>query len=175
MNTRELVSRLVQVLEEMATRHREWAALANRHRLDLVARRMDAVHAGAQALDTALENMTPGDDLRIELSKALGVALGLPGPDRVPTVSELRDALGPELSAPLVAAARDLRNALTLASQLADRNRSIAEAGRRSAEASVKALTRIVVRSRSTQAAYDRAGSRSTGVATPVAHRVWKG
>ena len=175
MNIPDLVARLVGVLEEMATRHREWAALANRHRLDLVARRMDAVQVGAQALDSALESMTPCDDQRIELSRELGLALGLRHGDRVPTVSELRDALGPELSAPLVAAARDLRNALALSSQLADRNRSIAEAGRRSTEASVKALTRIVVRSRSTQAAYDRAGARSSGVAIPVAHRVWKG
>lgn len=175
MNVTELASQLTSVLREMARRHRQWASLAERHRIDLVGRRMDAVLEGAMALDAALENMGPFDDRRIELSCALGVALGIPCDDRVPSIAELRDALGAEASKILVEAAKELKAAVAAATQIAERNRGLAEAGRRSTEATVKALTKIVVRSRSTQAAYDRAGSRSTGVAVPVNRQDWKG
>lgn len=176
MTVPELVEALARVLSEMALRHREWVARANRHRLDLVARRMDAVLEGALELDAEFERMAPCDDLRIELSRDLGrrLGLGMTGED-VPTIAMLRDALGPEKAKPIVQAAQELKVALAASSQLAERNRALAEAGRRSTEASVKALTRIVIRSRSTQAAYDRAGVRSTGVAVPVLHRDWKG
>lgn len=176
MTTTELVDALARVLSELALRHREWSARANRHRLDLVARRMGAVLEGAFELDAEFERMAPCDDLRIELSRELGTRLGLSVTgDDIPSIALLRDALGPEKAKPLVQAALELKAAVGVSSQIAERNRALAEAGRRTAEASVKALTRIVIRSRSTQAAYDRAGARSTGVAVPVMHRDWKG
>jgi hypothetical protein len=176
MTIPELVDALARVLSEMALRHREWSARANRHRLDLVARRMGAVLEGALELDAELERMAPCDDLRIELSRNLGMRLGLNATgDGIPTIALLRDALGPEKSKPLVQAALELKAAMAVSTQIAERNRALAETGRRTAEASVKALTKIVIRSRSTQAAYDRAGARSTGVAVPVMHRDWKG
>lgn len=175
MTIPELVDELAKTLGEMALRHREWTARANRHRLDLVARRMNAVLEGAQDLDAEFERMSPCDDRRIELSRILGKLVGLNAGEEVPTIAQLRDALGPDRAKPLVLAAQDLKVALAASSQLAERNRALAEAGRRSTEASVKALTRIVIRSQSTQAAYDRAGVRSTGVAVPVVHRDWKG
>lgn len=175
MTIPELVAQLAETLKELALRHREWAARANRHRLDLVARRMNDVLQGANELDESLERMSPCDDRRNELSRELGVALQLNVQDRTPSIADIRDALGPELSKPLVEAAKELKAAIAQSTQLAERNRSLAEAGRRSTEATVKALARIVVRSRSTQAAYDRAGVRSTGVAVPISHRAWEG
>lgn len=175
MTIPELVAQLVEVLEELALQHKAWASRANRHRMDLVARRMQAVAEGAAELDAEIERMTPLEDRRIELSCALGTALGMRVGERPPTIAELRDALGAERAEPIVAAARVLKLALAESSALAERNRRIAEAGRRATEAAVKALTRIVVRSRSTQAAYDRAGARSNAMAVPFSRHAWNG
>jgi len=175
MTVPELVVQLVDVLDELALRHKEWAARANRHRMDLVSRRMLAVSEGAAELDAEIERMTPLEDRRIELSCALGTALGMRVGERPPTIAELRDTLGAERATALVAAARGLKQALADSSALAERNRRIAEAGRRATEATVKALTRIVVRSRSTQAAYDRAGARSNSMAVPFSRHAWNG
>lgn len=171
----ELVAQLVDVLEGMALQHKAWAVLANRHRLDLVARRMQAVAQGAAELDAEIEKMTLLDDRRIELCCALGESLGLQIVERPPMMAELRDALGPKNAERLVVAARDLKQAIAASSLIAERNRRLAEAGRRATESTVKALTRIVIRSRSTQAAYDRAGARSNGVAVPFFRHAWKG
>ena len=175
MNPQTLLVDLVGALEALRAAHEEWAALADAHRMDLLGHRMDAISAGASRLDEKIEAMGPLEDRRMELAFALGRALGLPRAERPPSITELRSVLGEERAAPLVATAAGLREAVQNAVSLAERNRQLAQSGRKVAEASVKALAQVVVRSSSTQAAYDRAGARSSGVAVPVFQRSWKG
>lgn len=175
MNTQTLLVDLVAALDALRAAHEDWALAADAHRLDLLGHRMDALTAGASDLDGKIEAMGPLEDHRMESAFALGQALGLPRAERPPSITELRSVLGEERAAPLVAMATRLREAVQEAVSLAERNRRIAESGRKVAEASVKALAQVVIRSSSTQAAYDRAGARSTGVAVPVFQRSWKG
>lgn len=175
MNTQALLVDLVAALDGLRAAHEGWAVVADAHRLDLLGHRMDAITAGASDLDEKIEAMGPLEDRRMELTFALGRALGLPRGERPPSITELRSVLGEERAAPLVAMATRLREAVQSAVSLAERNRQLAQSGSKVAEASVKALAQVVVRSSSTQAAYDRAGARSTGVAVPVFQRSWKG
>lgn len=175
MNSQTLLVDLVIALDALRGAHQEWAILADQHRLDLLGHKMEAITAGASELDEKIEAMGPLEDRRMEVAFALGQALGMPRAERPPSITELRSVLGEEAAAPLVAMATRLREAVQNAVSLAERNRRLAESGRKVAEASVKALAQVVVRSSSTQAAYDRAGARSTGVAVPVFQRSWKG
>lgn len=175
MNRERLLQELVAALVALRDAHVTWTLRADSHRLDLIGHRMDAVSEGALELDSLIEAMGPLEDRRMDLAFALGHALGLPRNERPPSVSELREALGDEVARPLVEAARQLRESVQAAMSLAERNRRIAESGRKVAEATVKALAQVVVRSSSTQSAYDRAGARSHGVAVPVFQRTWRG
>ena len=175
MNSQNLLAELVAVLEKLRDCHQAWAQLADRHRLDLITHRMDAVSEGARELDDLIEAMGPLEDRRMSISFALGHELGMPRAERPPMISELCANLGEVASRPLVDVAKRLRQAVGTAVTMAERNRMLAESGQRVAEATVKALAQMVVRASSTQAAYDRAGARSTGVVAPVFQHSWKG
>ncbi|MCB9496521.1 MAG: hypothetical protein H6686_06500 [Fibrobacteria bacterium] len=170
-----LTGKLVEVLDLLRDAHREWARLANDHRLDLLAHRMDAVSEGARRLDEKIEAMEPLEERRLEISLRLAAALGLERREAPPSLGELIKAAGSEHAEALTRSVGELREALQTSAALAERNRLLAESGRRVAEATVQALAQVVVRSNSTQSAYDRAGVRSRGVAVPVFQRSWKG